>query len=88
MLYSYELQEKSQGNMVILNSSRAPKHSATDMVTEPEYEMMNVFHNHNTNISMIPNPAYDVSTAVSRTSAAYEGDDGTVYEALDKTDRI
>ena len=74
--------------MVILNTSKAPKHSATDVVTEPEYEMINVVHNRNTNFSMTPNPAYDVSTAVSRTSATYEGNDITVYEALDKTDHI
>jgi len=81
--------------MVIPNTSRVPKHSATDVVPEPEYETINVVHNRNTNIIMTPNPAYDVSTAVSRTknptytaSAAHEGKDGTAYEVIDKTDRI
>ena len=78
--------------MVIPNTSRVPKHSATDVVPEPEYETINVVHNRNTNIIMTPNPAYNVSTAVSMTnnpayttSVAHEGNDGT---ALDKTDRI
>jgi len=81
--------------MVILNTSTAPKRSATDVVTEPEYETINVVHNRSTNISMTPNPAYDVSTAVSMTknpaytvSATHEGNDATAYEALDKTDHI
>ena len=81
--------------MVISNTSRAPKLSASDVVAEPEYEMINVVHSRNTTISMTPNPAYDVSTAVSRTknpaytaSAAHERNDGNAYEVLDKTDRI
>ena len=80
---------------MILNRSRTPRHSATDVLTEPEYETINIIHNRNTNISMTPNPAYDTSTAVSVTSnpayctsAVREGNDGGAYEALEKTDHI